>query len=54
MSDQAFVANANKAWKRVLALQGHMDGSGLAVAAGLWATMNADKLLEIAARKAKP
>jgi len=54
MSDQAFVANAKAAWKRVLDLEGKMDGSGLAVAAGLWATMNADKLLEIASRKAQP
>lgn len=50
MSDQAFIINARKSWKRVVDSQDKLDGHSLAVATALWATMNVDKLLEIAER----
>jgi hypothetical protein len=51
VSDHAFVTNAKASWERVLALQDNpgMDGHALTVAAALWASLNADKLLKIAA-----
>lgn len=51
MSDKAFVANAKAAWNRVLDMQDSKETNALAIAAALWATMNADKLIEIAERK---
>jgi len=53
MSDLAFVKNAKAAWGRVLAMQATVpsDSRAIALAAALWASMNAEKLIEIAERK---
>lgn len=53
MSDRAFVHNAAAAWQRVLDSQDKLDSNAVAIAAALWATMNADKLIELAERGAR-
>lgn len=52
--DIAYVREARRAWNRVLALQDSgCGGSTLAVSAGLWATLNADRLLDLAEQAAR-
>lgn len=54
MSDRAFVANAQARWKALLEAVDAMDGEAAAISLALWATLNVDKLLEIASRKVRP
>jgi hypothetical protein len=50
MSDEAYITKAAEAWRRVL----NMDGVGPQwIAAALWASVYAGKLLKIAAAQAK-
>lgn len=52
MSDAAFIKHAKASWQRVLEMQDAPSSvDALAIAVALWATMNADKLIEIAERK---
>lgn len=45
VADQAFVAKAREAWARILNMDG---GNAQSIAAGMWASIYADKLLRIA------
>lgn len=49
--DQEFVRDAAERWSKVLALADTKDASTAALAISIWATMNVDRLLEIAGRR---
>lgn len=54
MSDAAFVRDARKRWNVLLDKTDDWDAQTMALAVSLWATLNVDRLLEIAERKAQP
>lgn len=47
MADAEFVAAAREAWSRILNMDG---GTPQGIAAGMWASIYADKLLKLAAK----
>lgn len=49
-TDAEFVAAATRRWSKLLTETEKMDATSMALAVSLWATMNVDKLLTIAAR----
>ena len=53
MTDKDFVRDARKRWDKILdyANDPAKDGTAAAIAIGMWATMNVDRLLKIAATK---
>lgn len=51
MSDAAFVRDARKRWTALLEKAEGWDAQTMALAVSLWATLNVDRLLDIAERK---
>ena len=54
MSDRAFVSNAKQRWDATLELAEKKDAQAAATIIALWATMNVDRLLEVAGRGVRP
>jgi hypothetical protein len=54
MTDEVFVRDARKRWGALLEKTETWDANTLALAVSLWATLNVDRLLDIAERKAPP
>jgi hypothetical protein len=52
VGDAAFVRDARKRWSALLDKQDEWDAQTMALAVSLWATLNVDRLLDIAERKA--
>jgi len=55
VTDKDFVRDARKRWDKILdyANDPEKDGAAAAIAIAMWATMNVDRLLKIAAAKAE-
>lgn len=51
MSDAVFVRDARKRWDGLLEKTGEWDAQTMALAVSLWATLNVDRLLDIAEGK---
>jgi hypothetical protein len=52
--DREFVAAARKRWASLLETTDKLPPSSQAIAVALWATMNVDRLLDIAERSVRP
>lgn len=54
MGDDAFVRDARKRWDALLTAADKWDATRTGMALGLFATLNMDRLLDIAERRSHP